>query len=235
MRNGNLADYVDGLDPGRDPPNLHSKFNDSHRDELIELIKEFCRDLHTRLTLFARDGPSAIDVFNADADLQSKHIGQEVHTYLREFLITPVVELLGYEFLTEARPAQTEPWIWSDEIYPDLRLLPREWPTGEAVPTIIMEHKKFGRHKYASKELREDYLSKARRPVYGIATDVCTWSVYQVSDNGESEKLSQVPIRRPLQQIRQSVLHEESEFEPESRSKKLDQFLELFELLPGNI
>lgn len=228
-----LTNWIENLDPNGDPPNLHSEFDDSHRDDVIDVIETFCRHLNTRLTMFARHGPGAIEIFDTDADLQSKHIGQEPHTFLRDFLIAPIMDVLGYAFLSEPRPAQAEPHIWSDHVYPDLRLIPRHWPSDEINPTIIVEFKKIGRYKYAKKELTDDYLSNAHGPVYGIATDVCNWGCFHVAADGEPEELNRVQIRRLLQKIRRDVTSDA--YEREIFPHEIDPFINLFKSLPGNV
>lgn len=233
MRDEDISKWIDNFDPDGDPPDLHSTFDPGNGDGIIDIIIEFCEELNSRLSTLTQRGPSTLDVFEEEQDLKAEYIGQETHTFLRQFLIGPIVESLGYSFLIEPRPAQIERVIWSDDVYPDLRLLPRNWPENEPVPTIIVEHKMFGRYKYASKELREDYLQKADKPVFGIATDILRWGTFEVTNDGEINPLERASLGRPLRKIRESVEHDD--FELKRERLEIERLLRLFESIPGNI
>jgi hypothetical protein len=233
MHDADLSKWMENIDLGGDPPDLHSDFDDSHRNRVMKVLREFCQHLYTRLRMFAPYGPEAVDIFDTDEELEGSHIGQETHTFLRDFFISPIVDVLGYVFVTEPRVPEAKSQIWMDGIHPDLQLIPREWPADETVPTIIIEYKKFGRFNRACTQLREKYLSKGRRPVYGIATDVLTWRSYRSSPEEGPEQMEHVSIQRLLQNVREEVRHERYEANPDP--DQIDSVLSLFESLPGNI
>jgi hypothetical protein len=233
MIDEDISKWIENFDPDGDPPDLHSTFGPGAGDDIIDIIIKFCEEVNARLSTFTQQGPSTLDIFENEKYLKAEYLGQETHTFLRQFLIESIVESLGYSFLIEPRPAQTERAIWSDDVYPDLRLLPRNWPKNESVPTIIIEHKKFGRYEHASKELREDYLQKASKPVFGIATDILRWGTFEVTKSGEIIPLERAPLARPLRKIRQSVDHDNFEFKREQL--KIGRLLRLYESIPGNV
>jgi len=232
MRDEDISNWIENFDPDGHPPDIYSTFSRDHGNDLIEIIEKFCQELNARLDVFSRRGPSTLDIFEDNHNLKAKYIGQETHTFLRQFLIEPIVESLDYSFLIEARSAETEN-IWTGEVYPDLRLIPQNWPKNEAVPTIIVEHKNFGRYKQASKELRQDYLEKTTKPVFGVATDILRWGTFRVSEDGNIEHLERASIGKILRQIRQSVNHDDFEFNRESI--EIAKLLRLFESIPGTI
>lgn len=233
MRDEDISKWIENLDSNDDPPELHSTFDSKAGDDIIDIIIEFCEELNARLSAFTQRGPSTLDVFEDEQDLKAEHIGQKVHAFLRQFLIEPIVESLGYSFLIESQPAQAERAIWSDSVYPDLRLFPRNWPENKPFPIIIVEHKNFGLYKHSSKQLRREYLQKANKPVFGIATDILRWGAFEVTESGEINHLEHASLGRPLRKIRQSVDHDDFEFRRDRL--EIGRLLRLFESIPGNV
>lgn len=241
MTKEHLGLFVEELGEPPDPndPETKTTYGDDSRDAILDSLEAFCERLDFRLAVFTDRDPSMLAVFESDVNLQSKMIGQQVHTFIGRNAIEPVVSAINYEYIAEPRRSQPEleqnREQVSTDFQPDFRLIPREW-SGSIPPDIIGEIKKPGASKSAVKELR-GYLSETEPPAYGIATDGITWHGLK----REPEKItrlsgdSHVPLRPLLHKIRRGIVHERAEYELAQfrTSSELNRFVSLFEQIPG--
>lgn len=236
-----LGSFVEGLSEPNDPDGSdpETTYRDDDKDALLETLETFCQRLDFRLNVFTDQDPLMFKIFDSDVNLQSKMIGQQVHTFLGRNAIEPVVSAINYEYIAEPRRSQLEQnrkqISGSADFQPDFRLIPRK-QAGSIPADIIGEIKKPGATKSAVNDL-QGYLLEVESPAYGIATDGITW----IGLKREPEEVtrfsgdSQVSLRPLLHNIRRGIVHEKFEYDLKRfrNSSELKRFVSIFEQIPG--
>lgn len=132
MTKEHLGSFIEGLSEPNDPDGSDPKitYRDDDKDALLETLETFCKRLDFRLDIFTDRDPSMLNIFESDVNLQSKMIGQQVHTFLGRNAIEPVVSAINYEYIAEPRRSQLEQnrkqIIGSADFQPDFRLIPKK-------------------------------------------------------------------------------------------------------------
>lgn len=84
MDNSSLSDFLD-WDPEPLSPDPHEKnqeYSILHRDKIITVLIDFCELLNQRLTKFAHQPPSMVDIFDSNINLRSDYIAQKPQDFL---------------------------------------------------------------------------------------------------------------------------------------------------------
>lgn len=236
MDNSSLADFLDWNPepPTSDPHETSQGYSTTHRDKVIVDLIEFCKLLNQRLTKFADQPPSMVDIFDSNINLRSEYIAQKPQDFLSQFLIERVMQTLFYDYIVEPRRSQINTEQGLPKFFPDFRLVPQK--IDSEPPLILGEIKPPGGVFRASKQLTEDYLDGLPGTAYGIATDGIVWRAYQ-SEDGDWVNLEtgHVDTRRLLHKIRREMVHNNRIPDPESlrRHEQLSRFINLFSQFPG--
>lgn len=236
MDNSSLSDFLD-WDPEPPSPAPHEKnqeYSILHRDKIITVLIDFCELLNQRLTKFAHQPPSMVDIFDSNINLRSDAIAQKPQDFLSQFLIEPLMQTLSYDYIVEPRRSRIDAEQGLPEFFPDFRLVPQN--IDSVSPLILGEIKPPGGVFRASKQLTEDYLDGLPGTAYGIATDGIVWRAYQSEESDwVTLDTSHVNTRRLLHRIRRDMVHKNQIPEPEAlrEHEQLSRFINLFSQFPG--